>query len=253
MKLGLGIKFLMSAAALGPSLGPAPGDGAIAPVQNSTVANAYNVNGAAIPLTFSTPLTAGNIVVVALGLRRDPAPANINTLVSSVTATGVTFTRTFTQELQWDKKGTEIWIGVVNTGGATVVNITPANASGNFFAGAAAEFSGMDVDSLVADTDGGFAGNGAASTTVNGITPAKANSLLIGSSFMVSNVADVGWSVPSGMTEIGKQVNAVGDRATLWFGYQILAATTVLSKTFASTQNDTFGRCAAAVVLNGEA
>lgn len=222
-------------------------------LQKSDVADKRWANGSPIPLTFPGGLTEGSVIAVALGMRAYPNPADITDYISAVTATGVTFTRTFSQPLAYEERGTEIWLGEVTSGGTDTIYVDPTASSGNYVAGCAAEFSGLDLDDLVADADGDTNySHGISSQTVSGLTPAKANSLVLGASYMHQNgVSDVGWNLPPGYTEIDQQEDTTGEAATIYFCYRILDSADPFNLTIGSSSNDLYGRCVAGVILNG--
>lgn len=221
-------------------------------IQQTSYSDQYNVGGSAFNLTFPSGLTAGSTIVVALGLRRDPNPSALTDLISSITASGVTFTRRGNQKIAYEMKGLEFWTGVVTTGGATTISIDPTQTSSNMIGAVAAEFANLNNSDLYEGFDGtNHASNGQTQSTAGPVTATVANTVAIAAGFVAGDDTALNWVTPSGYTELADAGNAASARIAMWAGYKILSATGDESVTTQSDA-DTYGRCSALMLLNGQ-
>lgn len=213
--------------------------------QSSTMQNAVNV-GTLSPLVFSSGVAAGSTIFVGVTARStNGAVVNMNDIVTSMSMTGVTFTRAHTAT-QYTDQGAEIWIGTVGTAGAT--NLTLNFVSDSSISASAVEF----TSALVLDKSTSKFENAKTSMTIGPLT-GLSPTLGVGVAVVFHDswgVPAIGFNTPASWSQIGVNNNGNGGPAPMWFGFKPTSGSSSESVTITSTNADEYGQTGIFAVYN---
>lgn len=210
-------------------------------LQVSSVAAANNDAGPQI-VTFGSGITAGSTLFLGAAVGSDNGSvSNPAQVITSLSMTGVTWSRADTTQLTTTKNGSELWVGTVTTGGATSLTIN--HASNSHVTCAAIEVTktltknGTMVESeLFNDTT-----HEMGTKAITGSTPGIALAPCWFDPWGLASAPT--FTPPSGWTTAAQR-NTIGDsKRVFWFGYQLLTgAETTISPVLGLSVGDTAGQ-----------
>ena len=201
--------------------------------------------------TFDAAITAGNVIAVMVTARGDNGH-NVEDVITSLSMTGVTWDAltVFDTPNFYSTKGSLIFLGTVDSGGATTLTFNVA-AGNCYVVGRAFEIQDCAVayedKTMLAGTNNGV---NTVTSSASG-TLAVADSLVLAGSYANYTSTNIGWNTPSGYTAQGSQISGSAGNTPFAVFSKTLSATTSFTTTISSTQNDSFGRCITCVVLSG--
>lgn len=210
----------------------------------------------AATLNMDSNVTAGN-AVIAGAVIYNPNHTSEN-LLSAVTENGASLSRNADNNFRYESnKALSIFTLKTATGGGTAIAFTPGVADG---ANQATLFA-IELDNEILST-GTWATNFVGTTSENGVASLTAGPtgtlpsgdlrlFAVVSNNNYNSESDIGWTVPSGWTEVAKQSDGSSGKYTLQILTKTVSATTTQSVVTDSTIDDLYGRNAIIFTIVG--